>query len=275
MPFSVRVEEDSLSIAGSRLTTFVVTYPRIIHAEVMTHRVFARNAASSRAIPVRKLIQSVVDDPYVPGEWGSNKKGMQAGDVLTDGYAASAEATWLIARDAAVTYAKDLAGLGVHKQLANRLLEPFQWYTVVITATEWSNFFNLRCHEDAHPEIQRLATEMREQYRNNLPSAATLDKQHLPFVSAQERELYTTENLALISSARCARVSYLTHDGKRDVSADLALATRLLSAGHMSPFEHTAIPNTKPWVFVGCLRGWSSYRSTIANEGNILEGRKA
>lgn len=140
MKTQAKIIRDSIAPNGIRLTSLECVYPRIIHAEVMTHRVFSRNAASSRAIPVQKMIRMVQENPYVPSSWGTNQKGMQAGEDLDERDASKARDTWLHARDAAVSYAEKLLDVGVHKQLTNRLLEPFLWYTCLITATEWNNW---------------------------------------------------------------------------------------------------------------------------------------
>lgn len=254
---------DSMSPDGVRITSIVATYPRIIHAEVMTHRVFSRNAASSRAIPIEKMLQKVEEDPYVPTEWGANQKGMQAGELLTGAAAEKARSNWLIARDHAVTQARALLDTGVHKQLTNRLLEPFLWYTCLITATEWDNFFNLRCHPDAHPEIRKIAELMREEMRSHCPRQLEYGQWHLPFVDfdrdsealgldPHKQAEEAREALKGISSGRSARISYETHDGVRDVSKDVELHDRLLASGHMSPFEHPARPMTEEELMGHC-----------------------
>jgi len=138
--YNARVLLDSTSPAGIRLTTLEVTFPRFVLAEFNTHRLFSRNSASSRAIPTSKLIERVLKDPAIPLEWGKNKAGMSASDVLSPDLAQEAEHVWLGARDAAVANAQRLLDLDVHKQELNRLLEPFLWHTVIVSATEWKNF---------------------------------------------------------------------------------------------------------------------------------------
>lgn len=145
MPYNVEIVLDSAS-QGVRLTTFLVTFPRIILAEVNTHRMLSRSYESSRAVPIEKRITAAIDDPFVPKVFARNRRGMQAGEPLDPVAAGDALRCWLDARDAAVFQARLLAGLGVHKQLANRILEPFSWVTGVLTATQWDNFFALRCH---------------------------------------------------------------------------------------------------------------------------------
>jgi len=306
MAFACNILADSVSPAGVRLTTFEVTFPRIVLAEFNTHRVLSRNSASSRAIPVAKMIQRVMEDPYIPTSWGKNQKGMQAGEDLDREDAQVADSMWLTARDQAVERAQKLLDLGVHKQITNRLLEPWMWQTVIVTTTEWSNFFNLRNHSAAHPDIQTPARMMQQLYESHEPEKLGYGEWHLPLVQKEERNMefgcdsapsnaLSTPPVVKISAGRCARVSYLTHDGKRDPAADIALHDSLLASGHMSPFEHVArpahltddllcmakvsdlmtrpngevfVPKDKQWH--GNFRGWVQYRKTIPGESDML-----
>jgi thymidylate synthase ThyX len=304
MPFDAKVLADSVSPAGHRLTTLEATFPRFVLAEFNTHRVFSRNSASSRAIPIAKQLRRVLEDPYVPIEFGSNQPGMQAGPALEGERREAAEAEWLRARDDAVRHVlglvtdPDAAGgdllaglerveeaartkqrpeawLNVHKQVANRLLEPFMWHTVIVTATEWENFWNLRCHPDAQPEIRLIAERMRNAVEASQPVALSEGEWHLPLVRPEDREEGASiEDLIKISAGRCARVSYLTHAGVRDLAADVQLHDRLLESGHMSPLEHPARPLTAEELdegeWGGNFRGWFSYRKTISGEANPL-----
>lgn len=301
MAFDAKVLADSRSPAGRRLTTLEATFPRFVLAEFNTHRVFSRNSASSRAIPIAKQLRRVLEDPYVPVEFGSNQPGMQAGPALEGEAHELAEREWLGARDDAVRRvlalvtdpgevdaADDLGGvldrveeatrsrnrpeqwLNVHKQVANRLLEPFMWHTVIVTATEWDNFWNLRCHLDAQPEIRLVAEKMRAAVEGSEPDALGLDEWHLPLIRPEDREqVASIEDLVKVSAGRCARVSYLTHDGRRDLQADVDLHDRLLESGHMSPLEHPARPLADA-EWCGNFRGWCSYRKEIAGEENPL-----
>jgi thymidylate synthase ThyX len=274
MPFDAKVLADSRSPAGHRLTTLEATFPRFVLAEFNTHRVFSRNSASSRAIPIAKQLRRVLEEPYVPIEFGSNQPGMQAGAALTGEKRDAAEREWLHARDDAVRRVLGLVAdpdaisadddllevlgqveeairnraqptewLNVHKQVANRLLEPFMWHTVIVTATEWDNYWNLRCHPDAQPEIRFTAEAMRTATEASEPAELDWDDWHLPLIRPEDREQATSiDDLIKISAGRCARVSYLTHAGKRDLEADIQLHDRLLESGHMSPLEHPARP---------------------------------
>ncbi len=244
--FSVKILADSVSADGHRLTTTEVTLPRPMLAELNTHRGFSRNSASSRAIPVAKQLERIINSPFVPDYWGANQPGMQAEAELQGEDREHAIIAWLAARDDAVHWAKGLQHLNVHKQLSNRLLEPFMWQTVIVSATEWSNFFALRVNKDAQPEIRTAAEMMLDAYRTSKPALVKEGEWHLPLIQPDERDGFFeySEEARMVSAARCARVSYLTHDGKRDLQADLTLYERLVSGGHMSPLEHVATPFT-------------------------------
>ncbi len=270
MGYSAKILLDSISEAGSRLTTFEITFPRIVLAEFNTHRMFSRNSASSRAIPVEKMIKRVIDDPFVPTYWGKNQPGMQAAEELDDMAAETARETWLSARDSAVRHVRSLIGPGteVHKQIANRLLEPFMYHTCIVTATEWENFFALRCHPDAQPEIRKIAVMVRDLYLDNFPTKLYSGEWHRPLIQPYEELHYGTAELNFVSSGRCARVSYLTHDGKRDPEADITLARRLATSGHMSPLEHVAV-SMGDTVMYGNFKGWGQFRKSFPNEDNF------
>lgn len=264
-----KIVADSIAPSGVRLTTFVLTYPRFIHAEVMTHRMFSRNASSSRAIPVKKQIQMVIDNPAIPLAFTKNKAGMQGGEALSGDEHEAAVNAWLEARDCAVTMANELAALEVHKQYANRILEPFAHITVVCTATDYSNFFALRVHEAAQPEIHELAKQMYELYSSNEPKELSEGEIHLPFISDVERSSCKLEVLVKMSVARCARVSYLNHEGKTPtLDEDLKLYDRLVGSApiHASPAEHQAHAETDPELRSGNFRGWTQYRQTLKDQ---------
>lgn len=271
---------DSLAPSGVRLTTFVLTYPRFVHSEFLAHRMFSRNASSSRAIPVKKQIQMVIDNPAIPLAFTKNKPGMQGGEVLNDEKHYLAVEYWLAARDQAVCYAKGLAGLDVHKQYANRILEPFAHITVVCTATDYANFFALRCHSMAQPEICLLAEKMYDAYQQSAPNVLAEGQWHLPFITSDDYKpgwhtdddnLLAELDAQLIRSsvARCARVSYLNHEGKQPtLEEDNKLYDRLVGSApiHASPAEHQAIASDDPKLRSGNFRGWIQYRQTLLNQ---------
>lgn len=270
MTITVKVVADSI-YDGNRLTTMSLRYPRFIHSEFMTHRVFSRNASSSRAIPIERMIQDVIDDPAMPVAWGTNKPGMQAGPEGDNHYIIDCKDRWLTACEDAVENAERMASYGVHKQIVNRLLEPFSHISVVVSATEWQNFFDLRCHPDADPTINALAVAMRSAIQESTPVNAEFF--HLPYVTNSDWKILPSAMsgfesfafLAMISAARCARVSYLNHDGTNpDVQKDLDLAERLVTSKHMSPFEHQAmVTNGEGTSFWGNFKGWDQHRKFI------------
>lgn len=233
------------SIANDiRITTLELRYPRFIHSEFMTHRKFSRNSSSSRAIPIDTMINQVFGDPAKPVEWGKNQKGMQAEDTVPDHIHPSCNYVWTTAAREATKMAKKLQDLGLHKQIVNRVLEPFQFITTVVTATEWENFFQLRLHPDADPTFQELARCMHKALISSNPqNFPDNDCWHLPYVTADDWSKAPLHDLISASVARCARISYLNHDSTSpDIEKDIELAERLLKAGHMSPFEHQARP---------------------------------
>ena len=263
------------SAPGKVLSTLLLRYPRFIHAEMMTHRVFSRNSASSRAIPVKKLIDDVVRDPAMPIFWGKNQPGMQAGeehnepvwivsqDFDPENYCApndhkmTREAAWLVARDYAVSMATRFADAGYHKQIVNRLLEPFAHVTVLVSATEWSNFLELRDHPDAEPHIQMLAREIRK-CLDDEDTIQTLNpgEWHLPFTDYDPKlglSRLTQQDFIKLSVSRCASTSYKTVDGF-DMSLERAAAIydKLVTSKpiHASPCEHVAQADQRtaaPW----------------------------
>jgi hypothetical protein len=278
MSISAKVIEDSTSQyarRNHRLTTFQLRYPRMVHAELMTHRAFSRNSSSSRAIPVERMIQWVKDDPAKPVEWGRNQRGMQAETLLSPEDAAKAAFIWLQARDDMIRRTEEMLALGVHKQIANRLLEPWHHISVIVTASQFANWFALRWHKLAQPEIRELARAMAKAYIRSEPRPLKPGEWHLPYVSAEERAAYDTPTCRKFSVARCARVSLLNHDGTNpDAAKDIALHDMLAVAEplHASPAEHQATPMDKHQLTqLSNLGGnfgigWVQYRKTLANE---------
>lgn len=274
-----KVIADSISEAGKRITTMQIKFHRFILPEFNTHRVFSRNFSSSRAIPTSKLIEQVRNDPATPVHWGKNQPGMQAAEELSGTDLELAKHEWRIAAHIAGDTAENMARLGVHKQLINRLLEPFLWSTGIVTSTEWDNFFELRAHEDAQPEIHELAIKMRDARNNSIPQLLKEGEWHLPYISDNEKndQFFKIEAnrfmLQKISAARCCRVSYLKHDGSApDINDDLALFQRLAGSvpQHMSPLEHQATPDVfckqGGWAHIGYhgnLRGWIQFRHLV------------
>ncbi len=238
-----KVIEDSINAYGDRLTTMEVCMHRYILAEFNTARVFSRNSASSRAIPISKMIERVRTNPAIPAEFGTNQKGMQAGEPLTGEQYDTAVNLWRSYANEACDRAAELSELGVHKQVVNRILEPYMWHTVIVSSTEWDNFFEQRCSPLAQPEINAAAWAMKAALESSKPMTKGYFQWHTPYLSEEEKLLPLDIKLK-VSTARCARVSYLTHDGKRDINKDIELFDKLASANppHWSPMEHVACP---------------------------------
>lgn len=267
---TAKIIEDSKA-QGSRLTTYVLSYPRWIHAEVMTYRVFSRNASSSRAIPIAKMIERATKQTAFPVHWGKNQKGMQAFEELSPKDQERAKGLWLAAAETAARYAQELADIGVHKQIANRLIENFQNIEVVVTSTKWANFFAQRNHPDAQPEIQELARAMLKAYRASTPRELQNGDLHLPFITELERQTYPAATLLKMSSARCARVSYLNHEGKiPTLEEDTSLFDKLVGGEikHASPTEHPCqVGDLESDIFTSNFgRPWVQYRKLIPGE---------
>lgn len=298
MTIEAKVIADSVGPKSRRLTTLQLKYPRFIHAEYMTHRHFSRNASSSRAIPVEKQIEMILEDTAMPIHWGMNQSGMQAEQetdarvyvpqviCTTEGkeffpMSMSAEEAWLAARDRAVEVARGYVAAGYHKQVVNRILEPFSHISVVCTSSQYDNFFSLRRHKDAQPEIKALADAMHTAMEASEPQMLKEGEWHVPYVGPRELEAHDWDTLIKISVARCARVSYLTHDGNiPSIEADLKLYDRLVGSVplHASPAEHQAkladviwndaeVPSySKPHLSGNLQGGWIQYRKLLDGE---------
>lgn len=280
MTITASILADSVA-AGHRLTTMRLRYPRFIHAEELTHRVLStgaeivvpdgfmydqglsRNASSSRAIPVSRQIQDVLDDTAMPIHWGKNQPGMQAREehdapIHMENLALTPQDAWMASCYAAIEVARAFHEAGYHKQIVNRLLEPFSHINVVVTATRWENFFALRLHPDAQPEIHELAKQMKAAMDASTPEALRMGQWHMPYMSTADRIGHTVQEQIQVSAARCARTSYQTHEGKdTEFDADVRLAADLWTSGHFSPFEHQATPSKGGFAN---LDGWCSAR---------------
>lgn len=289
MIITAKVVADSVHyLAGRRnprrLTSFVLRFPRYALPELGTHRFLSKNTASSRALPIEKVIQEVTGDPATFVYWGRNMKGMSAAEELAPDQIDEALSVWLTARDSAVASAKRLSALGLHKQNVNRLLEPWCYTTVLCTATDYANFYALRRHKDAMPEMKGLADAMFSAQQASTPVDRTdskgIDRWHLPLVREEERHSLMSAAIK-VCVGRCARVSYLTFDGRLDFNADVALHDRLLTSGHFSPFEHPSLPFRQPfwkrWTGhsdrSGNLHGWAQYRKSLAFEHPYTPGQ--
>lgn len=268
----VQIIADSVSPIGYRIITYQLRYWRAIHAEVMTHRAFSRNAGSSRARPSAAIIEQVEREPWGPRHWGLNQPGMQAKEETVD--AEGAMLLWEKAARQAAYLAERMRYHELHKQIVNRILEPFTFIDVVLTSTMpgLENFFALRIHPDAQPEIQDLAIAMRDAMYQSEPRILDYDGWHLPYIMDDERDLPTALKLKL-STARCARVSYKTFDGVVEREKDMALYKKLVGAHpmHASPAEHQARPmrNHDTTKICGNFVGWEQHRKLL--EAGVVE----
>ena len=238
-----KIITDSISEQGVRLTTFELEYPYFIHAQLMTHRQFSRNAQSSRSVPTLKLIE-LVESNTTALVFGENKKGMQPGSILDSVKQDIVSTLWKMGAKTACGIARSMEKLNVHKQWANRLLMPFMNIRVIVTATEFDNWFRLRLHHDAQIEIQELAELMSTALLDSKPTLMKHGTWHLPYLTDDDfKGVVDINELRLISAARCARVSYLNHDSTTcDSNVDIGFAEGLWVDVHHSPFEHQGTP---------------------------------
>ncbi|AGV99310.1 putative thymidilate synthase [Escherichia phage vB_EcoP_PhAPEC5] len=280
---------------GTRITTFELVYPRFIHSEFMTHRVFNRNASSSRAIPTSKFIEQVRNEPVMPSHWGKNQKGMQADEELTPMEIEDAKFIWDNAASSAAVYAEQLRRGQVHKQIVNRILEPFTHIRVVVTSTSWANFYGLRDHEDAQPEIRELAQAMRKAHNESVPTKLMQGHWHMPYIT--DNDLYVAYDfckhqritrdepsseevyglLLKVSAARCARASYNNFEGRPStIEEDLGLFAKLVENQpiHASPTEHQATPMLFGDKFINNQNPltWEQGVTSMDREGKLYSG---
>lgn len=306
---SATIIADSISPDGVRITTFELEYPRFIHAEFMTHRLFSRNAASSRAIPVERQIENIKDKTAMPIHWGKNQPGMSAkeecGEMVNLGqlyfskdkpFFHGRHQAWIAAMQSSARFAAAFHAAGYHKQIVNRLLEPFVMMKTVCTATEYANFFYLRCHPDAQPEIHELADCMKKAYDEHKPVKLEPGEWHVPYYKNGK---WTTgeavvnrgdgyydvgvilEDAIAISASCCAQVSYRRNDDSLEKARDIYKRLVESKPMHSSPFEHQSTPmgcdidqagithagfghssSERVW-WSGNFRGWIQHRQLI------------
>lgn len=267
---------------GTRMTTFEVSFHRFILAELNTHRSVAKNGQSSRAIPIATSIENIIADTAIPVSWGRNKRGMIAEEMLNDYQAWIAESIWIEARDAAIEHAKRLAELGVHKQLANRLLEPFMYQKGVLTATSYDNLFWLRSHFAAQPEFKVLSDAMLDAYKNSTPKELRIGDWHTPYFNDG---FWTPEsgvplNDALMISASCsAQVSYRKLDDSLEKAESVFNMLGLYDESdetrkHSSPVEHIGTPfdYDNPHAIINKLYPQTHARTHINDDGSWGSG---
>ena len=236
------------------IITWELMYPRYIHSELMTHRQFSRNAASSRATPTKVLVEEVRKHPVFFDEVRLNQKGMTGGELVDNDVLKEFKSQWEDAANTAADYAENWLKMGIAKQTVNRILEPFLPIRTIVTATDIDNFFKLRLAPDAQPEIQSLAKAMNESREK---AGVSVEEVHIPYAEYFSDK---TEHLVTRAIAACARVSVARNDGKKTTyEEDLAFTKRLLSAGHMTPFEHVAYATSYKGRYAN-LSDWMSVR---------------
>lgn len=283
---TAKVILDSISPDGIRLTTVQVRFWRPMLPELNTHRAISKNAGSSRARPSKAIIEQVAKDPWGPIHWGKNQSGMQALDEMDEIDLDLARAFWIGAAKGAASSAQLMSMRGAHKQIVNRLLEPYTYVDVLLTATDWANFFALRLHEDAQPEMQDLAQAIKDAMDASEPKLLQPGEWHLPYVEDDDArrvsrsglaDITIIESLKRLSVSRCAKISYTAFDGTVElIEKELARYSRLIESQpmHASPSEHIATPDRWPdhgesWEYPhqhGNLRGWRQLRKTLPNE---------
>lgn len=296
---TAKIIADSINMAGNRMTTMEIEYPRFILSELNTHRMLSKNSASSRAIPVKAMHDQIRQNPAQPVLWGVNQPGMKASETLDVADTMEAMMLWEQACESALDYAQQLSELNVHKQIANRVTEPWMIMKTVISGTEWANFFYLRAHKDAQPEIQELATKMYKAYLESEPTLLQPDEWHLPYINSQRNtsgrleyfdpngETLTALEARVVSASCCAQVSYRKNDFSLEKAEKIFSLLIESDPCHASPVEHQATPmqiNTmsrfepETWgpgvthvsansdLWSGNLRGWIQFRKLIPQE---------
>lgn len=296
---SAKIIADSMSPAGVRMTTMEIEYPRFILAELNTHRMLSKNSASSRAIPVKAMHEQINSSPAMPVYWGKNQAGMQAKEALGGEPLEMVRTIWHKAKEDALRWSGKMAELDLHKQISNRITEPWMTMKTVISGTEWANLFWLRCHKDAQPEFRELAIAMHDAMENSTPNQLRYDEWHLPYVKTawlssgeqifldNEDNPIPLEDAKKISASCCAQVSYRKNDDTVDKARKIYQQLIESTPAHASPVEHQASPmrikttyayEPHTWqpgithvsangdLWSGNLRGWVQLRKTLPNE---------
>ena len=297
---SARIIADSVSPEGVRMTTMEIEYPRFILAELNTHRMLSKNSASSRAIPLEAMHRQLREFPAGPVHWGRNQSGMQADEELAPELQKSAAAVWQLALDSGIEYSSALGHIGVHKQIANRVTEPWMLMKTVISGTEWQNLFWLRNHSAAQPEFRVLAQQMAEALEYSSPEHLSPGEWHVPYVDTYRDPLssilyyrdasgtnITAAQARIISASCCAQVSYRKNDNSYEKALKIYRQLVESEPVHASPVEHQATPmdldstcrfEPETWepgvshvsansdLWSGNLRGWIQHRKLIRGE---------
>ena len=280
---------------GSRITTYRLHYPRFILAELNTHRLFSRNTSSSRAIPISGMLEQLSTNPAMPIHWGINQPGMQAKEQFTGRALSAMKGLWAQAVKEVSSIARVMSDEKLHKQVANRILEFAQFSNTIVTATEYENFFNLRNHPDAQPEIQELARCMFKAREMSVPEELSDNEWHLPFIIKKDGKYFndlneelSLEEAIIVSASCCAQVSYRKNDSTLEKAK--MIYDKLINSkpAHASTVEHqaTPIPESDKIAFKvgmpvsngishvdmqgnlwsGNFKGWIQFRKTLKEE---------
>lgn len=258
MTTSAKIIAYSRAPSGSELTTFEVVMPRIILPEITRHRCMSFSVQSSRAVPVAKNIENVRRAPFVPKAFARNIPGMSGGEPVKD--QGGAKLAWIDAARSAADHAETMMEKGVAKEHANRILEPYLYVAAVITSSEWENFYALRIHADAQPEIRDLAVMMKAAHEASDPVQLRHGDLHSPYHPDPD-----------ISAAICARVSYQTRHGQTWTDDEnRALADKLAGSAHWSPFEHQAWATQYFDIGRNLGRGWEQHRDRLDRQREVF-----
>lgn len=283
---SAKIICDSVNPRGTRITTFELVYPRIIHGELLTHRLLSRNSASSRAIPGKVMLENILQEPATPVHWGKNQAGMQAEEELDPISRAKVINLWHNAVDSVVDISQQMIDLGAHKQVVNRITEFAQHMKVVVTATQYQNLFWLRDHKDADPTLEALAKAMHSEFSNSIPTELAYGEWHMPYVKQEFRQFcgstqvfldehdndITLEEAQMISSSCCAQVSYRKSDGSLEKAR--TIYERLIEAEpvHASPVEHQAMCIDTLGIAFGRPSEWPEGVTHLNRDGTFGSG---
>lgn len=279
---SAKIIKHSITEWGQEILTFELEYPRIIHSELLTHKILSKSSASSRAIPILTMIKAVWNKPAAPVSWGKNQSGMSAKENLTGWRLFAAKKIWNLASKFSCFFSFILAKIGVHKQIANRLTEPSSFIKVLVTGTNFENWYKLRDHKDADPTICQLAANMKKAHIKSKPKLLKFGEWHLPYVD-DDGQCLDIESKLKLSASLCAQTSYRKAD--HSLEKAFRIYDRLIDSepAHFSPMEHQATPlyndNESSIFFThkdklgrlwsGNFCGWGQYRQKIQNEKNL------
>lgn len=246
-PLLVNLIADSVNYAtGVRLCTFqLIDVPKFVLFDISRHRTFSFSVESSRAIPVKKLVERVRNETFIPEVWGSNQAGMGEGAPLSEDDSIQANHAWGYAARACANVSEELAGLNVHKHHANRPMDWIAPISFIFTSCNAGieNFLKLRLPYGVQPELRFIASRAQELYDTSEPKVLEPGDWHLPFITQEDWDEHRDVTaLRIISAARCARTSYARMGEVFPFEKDRELVyDRLVKYGHWSPLEHQAM----------------------------------